>query len=350
MSRQRQELLLVGFDASAVVEQTRILGVDFCSKLNTGQRHTAQQRLQEAHLVAKKICKAKSLPVKTKHMLWQTRVVPKATWGLFFHVPKMTQLQVCFRNFMFSHKLGAPDLQKILYGHRADLAFMAGFSACCALRQVMLKGMMAWEHRPSRGTWQNTVRIWLRNLGWNEVAPWHWAHNALGYDMRWMQLIPLQNAEFSKKLSTFDHWIRESWRCNLFNSWLNTKRRDAMAVRQNARYDEERCKMTRTMFEACNSHGKAVLVGAACSTAFYQKVKHGGIVQNFCHWCQSSLVPSWDHLCWQCSFFRATRPAAAPQDLLQRRLAWPSLREGSIYNDSVLAHMAYVRATVIDKD
>eukprot|EP00435_Cladocopium_sp_Y103_P032433 s2439_g8.t1 len=65
---------------------------------------------------------------------------------------ELLQVQACFRKFTFVHKLGAPDLRKILYGHRADLTFMAGFSACCALRRAVTKGMMAWEHRPSRGT------------------------------------------------------------------------------------------------------------------------------------------------------------------------------------------------------
>jgi hypothetical protein len=109
--------------------------------------------------------------------------------------------------------------------------------------------------------------------------------------------------------------------------------------------------MTRTLFESRNFHGKAVLVGAACSTAFYQKEKHGPVaVQNHCLWCRCSFVPSWDHLCWQCSFFSETRPDVVPQDPLQRRLAWPSPREGCFYNDMVITHMARVRAEVIDRD
>ena len=127
--------------------------------------------------MAQRLCRAKSIPTKTKLMLWQTRVVPKATWGHFFHVPKMSQLYASFKQCMFAHKQGAPDLQKILYGHRADLDFMAGFYACGALRRVMMKGMLIWEQRPTRGTWQSTVRRWLDALGWREVAPWHWTHD-----------------------------------------------------------------------------------------------------------------------------------------------------------------------------
>jgi len=231
---QRADLLMVGFDASTVVDQTHILGVDFCSKLNTGQRGTAQQRLEEARLVSQRLCRAKSIPTKTKLMLWQTRVVPKATWGHFFHVPKMSQLYASFKQCMFAHKQGAPDLQKILYGHRADLDFMAGFYACGALRRVMMKGMLIWEQRPTRGTWQSTVRRWLDALGWREVAPWHWTHDALRYFMRWSQLVPLRQVDRSKLLEKFDHLVRESWRFCLFSSFLQRQRRDARALRDAA--------------------------------------------------------------------------------------------------------------------
>ena len=83
---QHTELVNVGFSRNTISSQTRLLGVDFCDRLNTAGRRTAIDRVAAAELQAQKLClvTATSLPPKTKHMLWRTRVVPKACWGCFF--------------------------------------------------------------------------------------------------------------------------------------------------------------------------------------------------------------------------------------------------------------------------
>jgi hypothetical protein len=81
---QHTELVNVGFSRNTISSQTRLLGVDFCDRLNTAGRRTAIDRVAAAELQAQKLCLVTSLPPKTKHMLWRTRVVPKACWGCFF--------------------------------------------------------------------------------------------------------------------------------------------------------------------------------------------------------------------------------------------------------------------------
>ena len=75
-----------GFPEIRSLVKSACLVVDFCDRLNTDGRRTAIDRVAAAELQAQKLClvTVTSLPPKTKHMLWRTRVVPKACWGCFF--------------------------------------------------------------------------------------------------------------------------------------------------------------------------------------------------------------------------------------------------------------------------
>lgn len=345
---QHAELLQVGFPRQTLTSQARVLGIDFCDRLNMASRSTANKRVQAAELQARRLCKTKAVPLQAKKMLWRTRIVPKAAWGCFFHMPKMTSLQAAYRKFMFVHALGSPDLRCILDGHTSDLHFVAGSLVASALRKMAISGRVRWYEQPKCGTWLHTVQRWLSEFGWQVAGPWKWCHAACRLSMDWMELLDMPNQErFKFLLDKFDHGIRETWRFTHFSAWLKSKRRDATALRGFVFYDEERFKLTRQMFESQNGHGKAVMVGAACSTAMYQSLRLGA-VDNFCPWCQEPSVPAWDHLCWYCGAFDEVRPAI-PQDLMQRRLGWPSLQSGHHFNAEVLAHMSSVRSKVLEK-
>ena len=76
------------------------------------------------------------------------------------------------------------------------------------------------------------------------------------------------------------HLIREAWREHLFHQFTQANRRDARHLRD-WQYDESIYKQARELYQRGDSSAKAVMIGAAHSTAFYQKRKFD-IVQAEC--------------------------------------------------------------------
>ncbi|CAL1145277.1 unnamed protein product, partial [Cladocopium goreaui] len=205
---QHAELLQVGFPRQTLTSQARVLGIDFCDRLNMASRSTANKRVQAAELQARRLCKTKAVPLQAKKMLWRTRIVPKAAWGCFFHMPKMTSLQAAYRKFMFVHALGSPDLRCILDGHTSDLHFVAGSLVASALRKMAISGRVRWYEQPKCGTWLHTVQRWLSEFGWQVAGPWKWCHAACRLSMDWMELLDMPNQEPS--VPAWDHLC---WYC-----------------------------------------------------------------------------------------------------------------------------------------
>ena len=108
-------------------------------------------------------------------------------------------------------------------------------------------------------------------------------------------------------------------------------------------FDGRRYKLAAKQFAQGSNHTRAVLTGAANSTAVYQVIFEGDTHPN-CTWCGEAVVPSWVHLCWSCPAFARLRPQHV-HDLLQRRLGWPM---GAQNDTEVLQHLAAVRSAVLD--
>eukprot|EP00434_Breviolum_minutum_P040197 symbB.v1.2.035714.t1/scaffold4845.1/size35134/2 len=276
-AHQKRQLLQSGFEEEALVEQTRVLGVDFCARPAAARRETANKRIEQGLHWAKKLQSAKAIPIRAKHMLWRTRVVPKVSWGCLFRIPatELKPLNAIYRSFMFVHKIGSASLRRIMDGHTADAIFMAGFSAMKALRKAVLAHLFQWHRRPSQGTWQFLVQKWLTSLGWSNVEPWRWKHALLNYDMNWNRLLRCTYLEKIKWIQKFDHFVRESWRHKNFGEFIFSERRDAAVIRASEPYKEETCQLARRLFQDSNGHGKAVLIGAAARTAYYQMQRTG---------------------------------------------------------------------------
>ena len=92
-------------------------------------------------------------------------------------------------------------------------------------------------------------------------------------------------------------------------------------------YDESMCKQARELYQRGDSSAKAVMIGAAHTTAFYQKRKFD-IVQAECQGIPNSQM-------------RPARPAS----IGALRLGWPDTQVRTT-SESVLRWLGYVRETV----
>ena len=335
-----EELLTLGFEAGQLKSYARVLGVDFHSKRHFGQSSTREVRLTHSLGVASRLQRAK-LPLEIRRHLWQSRVISKACWGHFLKAPPRASfrgLQAIKKNVLYLHQSGSTALQNILEGHRCNLNFQASYQAIGALMRTKDWWPKLWNSKVQTGTWLGHARLWLKSLGWIERSPfaWCWSHPTQGL-MNWMREGPDEGP------AKWHHLIRESWRLQQHTAFLNSSRRDSVLL-QGWIYDETACQKARQLFEHATSHERAVMVGAAHSSAYYQKRKRGA-ANNVCTKCGQNVVPDWHHLAWECAHFHTQRPPR-PQSAVQRRLGWPPRGQSYTQAKSTLAWLGHIREQV----
>ena len=318
----------------AIVDQARVLGVDFTGKLRQAARATEEERKEGALEMARRLANA-PLSTGVKRHLWTTRVIPKAAWGSLFRQPTTkvcAAFQRWFRQAFYVHKMGSPDIQVLLEGHAADYSYQANAKAVAEFSRVV-SAQTSW--RGQLGSWFGHVRRFLQGLGWqqHEVGrPQRWRHDELGYD-----------ATIGNNLNQFQHQLRETWRLQKWKAFINSDRRDAAQLR-GLPYNGRRLQRARMLFQRGDGHQRAVMCGAALSTAFYEK-RVSGAPSATCAWCGAEEPAGWDHLVWRCSAFQG-RPVQ-PRDGLQRRLGWPQERDSPLRGREVLQWMASIRRAVL---
>jgi len=154
------------------------------------------------------------------------------------------------------------------------------------------------------------------------------------------------DAEDRKGRDKETHKIREAWRKNQWAHWCTRKRRDNVNITPKD-YDEGICTRTRKTFDNSDTHERKVLTAAAVSHAANHKMRKKP-VPTTCPDCKEEKVPTWDHSCWECKAFEATRKGLErPRNRMQARCAWYAEKDNK-YNTTVLAHMANVRKKILE--
>lgn len=85
---QHTELVNVGFSRNTISSQTRLLGVDFCDRLNTAGRRTAIDRVAAAELQAQKLCLVTSLPPRQSTCSGVLGLFPKLAGDASSELPR----------------------------------------------------------------------------------------------------------------------------------------------------------------------------------------------------------------------------------------------------------------------
>ena len=329
----QQDLIDEGFSADQIVPSTRVLGVDATARLGAAIKPTHDLRVRQAQQRADRIA---LLPVTSQHKrgLLASMVVPKAVWGTWTRRPPASKLDTKIKRCSGCHQSASVDLWVLLTGHGLSVEFCSGFQAFSYLAKQIHRRPRQWQPRPRRGTWVHRVQKWLASLGWTSVAPWMWNHPRQNWNLNLQNPITERDA----------HEIRESWRWQRFQSFLNSSRRDATSV-QGVVVDARRISLARKLFRQQNVHGCGVMMGGVISDARFDKIRSVNL--GGCQWCSEETVPTWHHLAWECPELAATR-CRLPQDPLQRVLGWPTGADKA-YDEAVMVHLSTVRQRILDR-
>lgn len=262
---QTRQLCRLGIKADNITDNCRVLGVDFCQRADSTFRPTIAQRHTVAVQCAQRL---RQLPVSasTRRSWWRSAIVPRASWGMGLCLPRpkdCKKLRRVFKHCLQIHHMASMHLVELLEGHWHNFAFAAGVAAVQTPWRVFCNppNSIHWYETPKVGAWLFETQQWLSNLGWNPTSPWHWTHETCG-SMHWQQPVGQSRP---KKFPSADA-IRESWRRQHFCAFLAQPRRDS-AMLQEVEYDEKITSMTRKIYTRSSAHGRAVMTGAANSTA-----------------------------------------------------------------------------------
>lgn len=333
-------LIRAGFETHHIAESARVLGVDFTARLGAACRPSRDARLEDAKC---RIHPIGLLPVSVnfKAHLVKTLAVSKATWGAWLCPISSKPLLTSIRQVTGGqHIAGSPNLFFLLAGHGLHLGFAAGCHAFLHLASLVRQQPRPWPAASARGTWLGTVRSWLQTLKWREEGGWRWSHPNVDFVIDWSRAIS------DDIKSKEQHALRETWRRQQFQLFLDSGRRDATAT-HGSEYCESRCKIVRQTFQSSSTHMRACLIGAVVSDARFDKIIHPHADPSLCSWCDSGTVPTWHHLAWECAAFASTR-CETPLDSLQRVLGWPS-GQSVAFDGKVLAHLGSVREKILDR-
>ena len=210
-----------------------------------------------------------------------------------------------------------------------DVQFMAGMHALRAWRNTGRADALARQR--GSGTWFQNIVQFLAGHGWRHEAQ----ATSVTDDCR-MDLI----AEDAGKA---DHKVRNQWRRHLFQEFCSASRRDSQQLRQ-WRFNDKQIAQARALYQSA-----AVMLGAAHSTAFYRKQREGERLLG-CSRCGRDVVPSWDHLVWECDGLQncEERPAKPPHAEASR-LGWPMVGESLEVAARRLRWMGCVREQVRER-
>ena len=319
-----------GYRRDQVVNQIRILGVDY---LTSGVRDpgvSAGVRWDAGLAMARKLARA-ALPVWLRKSLFRTRVLSKVCWGVWlFQVPSdwVRTLSKVYRLVGGMQKKASVALSTLLDCHGQDASFCCAGRSVAGLWDAARRGL-AFSVDGSYNTWARNVDLSLSKLGWTLQGDYAWTHDMVG-----------RCCMFRDPRDRVLHLMRQSWRLKLWEEFMQNPCKDSVACRGMV-LDDSVLRRTSELFRHCNLERAGVLVGASNSMAAYEAMITGSRPQWQSPFCLQDQVPSWEHLAWQCPAFLGSRPAI-PRNSLQRRLGWAA-SNCRAYNGAVLSHLARVR-------
>lgn len=313
-------------------DSVRVLGVDLTAS-PSGACPTADARVKAALTMGRKLLN-RAIPVTIRRDLWRTRVIAKVSWGHLFQPPAketVAQFTALFKQVVYSHRMGHAGLRQILEGHAMHMPFMAGLHALRAWRSSGAAQQLAAQS--GEGTWFGTVASFLTGHGWH-----HEGGSVFSTATRRLDC----DADPPKHM---EHKVRAQWRQQLHETFLQADRRDSRALGHWA-FSEAQVRKAIPLYQDAGSDCKSVMLGAAHSTAFYQKRKYGHVAPS-CPWCTQAVAPDWEHLVWHCTGLvgvenRPPRPLAAEAS----RLGWPMPGESDSQAAARLRWMGCVREQV----
>ena len=340
-----------------ITDQPVVLGVTLQGAAARQLGAEENKRVQKAMATAKR-CSFLPLNPMRKLQVATITAGAQARYGWAARRPNKStfdKLHGIYSKMACESQAGSPDLRKIFRGHSADAWLMSGMDqlrAAYRATQDCNTPPVPWA---SKGPRKKCLVKIFHDLDWKINAPWLFEHDQLSLK------ISLNPAcmHYPESQASLEHLIRESWRCQLFNAWQSSDRRDALLC-QNVVYSTARCADARRFAKTVSARN--IMTGAFVSPMVFfiqtQENPHGSnrfparnkFIQRatthcpFCRYEYGTL----DHCVWSCPARELLMPIPPkrPKCPLQSRLGWPRGDDSKI-DQQILQVFEIVRSKLL---
>ena len=327
-----QRFIELGVSAAVLQSEITVLGVTF--RRQGTPPILPQKRITKAQRLIARIA-VLPLGAGKRAQAYRTRVAPYLAWGAWWcDLPAgltkewTTKLTAAFK----MPKQASRSLWQLGHGHWIDPTFYAAMASLGFFNKaVKYWGQSATNLASS--TWWRRCREWINSFEIVHQARGWWQCPS-GARVHWKPGAPVAGLQ---------HELREAWRRKRFHTFLQEDRRDARALRDLVVYSAVTQRQTARPFSLATVFERGVMMGAALSTAFYEKVRKCESAP-VCVWCGKGEPAHWLHLAWKCDYFACERPPE-PSGFLAQRFGWHET--GTVAEaKNVLRHLARVRREI----
>ena len=271
--QQEQRLIQLGVAPALLQTEVKVLGVIF----SRPEAHPAKQqkRITEAQRLMARIA-VLPLGAGKRAQVYRTRVAPYLAWGAWwFNLTAgltkewTTKLRAAFK----TPKQASRSLWQLWHGHWIDPTFYAAMASLGSFNKAVKYWGLPAAHLAS-STWWSRCREWINSC---EIVhqSWGWWRCPSGTRVYWKPGTPV---------AALQHELREAWRRKRLQMFLQEERRDARAMRELVVYDQVTQRQTARLFNSATAEERGVMMGAALSTAFYEKARKSEPAP-VCVWC-----------------------------------------------------------------
>eukprot|EP00435_Cladocopium_sp_Y103_P054628 s307_g17.t2 len=224
----RNKMVQQGLPATSVNPNTVILGFHM---MPAQRRKAVGKEVTRTNKAKLRTHRCRCLPGSRERQKRLGRMIipPAAAWGMICRQPTKKETKDFFtlaKQFHDWPKQAAVPLLKIVVGHMWDLSLAsASTSLRILIRHFKFTGNALPQWPRALSGWTGSFRTAMDNCGFRETGPWQWTNDGAGP----ISLRPDDLRHMRDPNQQLQHRLREGWRFDNFQQWLDSDRRDAAA-------------------------------------------------------------------------------------------------------------------------
>jgi len=315
--------------------ETTILGIT----LTLERRRNSETEIKRIDKAKRrtKLLACLPLPWPNKLAVFKALVLPAVVYGWVCRkmpADDADHLHKALTRALHTNVMANSDIRKVVYGGTTHPLCVIKQRLFRRLGRLKKQKSVTWTNRAWTST--NLLRNYLADDNWTEVREWCWTNTS-------RVSLTLDAAENKTFHDPECHLLRQQWRLQCLQDWLQGQRHEARLWRETESIENIERQMLRidlnwarhVLETACAPH-RAVLLGSVVSPAWLSRSRGDS---SECPWCSESFATLL-HLFWDCPSHHGE--ITKPTNYLQARFGWPECNAHEDESWKILNHMANV--------
>ena len=315
--------------------ETTILGIT----LTLERRRNSETEIKRIDKAKRrtKLLACLPLPWPNKLAVYKALVLPAVVYGWVCRkmpADDADHLHKALTRALHTNVMANSDIRKVVYGGTTHPLCVIKQRLFRRLGRLKKQKSVTWTNRAWTST--NLLRNYLADDNWTEVREWCWTNTS-------RVSLTLDAAENKTFHDPECHLLRQQWRLQCLQDWLQGQRHEARLWRETESIENIERQMLRIdlnwarhVLETASAPHRAVLLGSVVSPAWLSRSRGDS---SECPWCSESFA-TLPHLFWDCPSHHGE--ITKPTNYLQARFGWPERNVQEDESWKILNHMANV--------